>query len=145
MSDPQAIQILLVEDSPGDVSLTREAFRAARAANELHVVEDGEAALRFLRGQEPYADSPRPDLVLLDLNLPRLSGREVLEEMKADRALASIPAVVLTTSSDDVDVRGAYRNQAAGFVTKPVVFEEFLATISSIEGFWLSVVKYPAR
>ena len=139
----EPVQILLVEDSPADVSLTTEALRATRVANDLAVVGDGDAALAYLRRQDPFADAPRPDLVLLDLNLPRRSGQEVLAEMKQDEALRSIPVVVLTTSARDADVRAAYRGQAAGFVTKPVALDDFLQAIAAIEGFWLSVVRYP--
>lgn len=140
---PVPVQILLVEDSPGDVNLTKEALRSARVANELHVVGDGEAALRFLRGQDPYAGVPRPDLVLLDLNLPRKDGREVLEDVKADPELRSIPIIVLTTSSDEMDILQSYRLHANAYVTKPVGFAEFLEALRYIEGFWLEIVKLP--
>jgi len=139
----EPIQILLVEDSPGDISLTIEAFRGARVANQLSVVRDGEAAMAFLRGEPPYGESPRPNLVLLDLNLPLKDGREVLAEMKDDEHLSSIPVVILTTSADNGDITGAYHNQAAGFVTKPVEFDDFLSTVRSIESFWLSIVRFP--
>lgn len=138
-----AVQILLVEDSPGDVNLTKEALRSARVANELHVVEDGEAALRFLRGEDPYRDAPRPDLVLLDLNLPRKDGREVLEDVKADPALRTIPVIVLTTSSDEADIVESYRLHANAYVTKPVGFAEFLEALKYLEGFWLEIVRLP--
>jgi chemotaxis family two-component system response regulator Rcp1 len=141
----QPIQILLVEDSPGDVNLTTEALKSARVANELHVVGDGEAAMRFVRAEPPYEHALRPDLVLLDLNLPLMDGREVLAEMKADPDLAAIPVIVLTTSVDEIDVLEAYRLHANSYVTKPVHFNAFLEAISSIEDFWLSIVRLPPR
>jgi CheY-like chemotaxis protein len=140
---PEPVQILLVEDSPGDVSLTREAMLAARVANELHVVGDGEAALAYLRAGPGYESRPRPDLVLLDLNLPRKGGREVLQEMKSDPELKHIPVIVLTTSEDEADVLQSYRLHANAYVTKPVAFTEFLETLQQLEGFWLHVVRLP--
>ena len=140
-----SVQILLVEDSPGDVNLTREAMRSARVANELHVVEDGEAAMRFLRKEDPYADVPTPDLVLLDLNLPRKDGREVLDEVKADPQLRTIPIIVLTTSSDEVDILQSYRLHANAYVTKPVGFSDFLEALKHLEGFWLEIVRLPKK
>ena len=139
------VQILLVEDSPGDVNLTREALRSARVANELHVVEDGEAAMRFLRREDPYADVPTPDLVLLDLNLPRKDGREVLDEVKADPQLRTIPIIVLTTSADEADILQSYRLHANAFVTKPVGFSDFLEALKHLEGFWLEIVRLPKK
>ena len=120
-----------------------EALRGARVANELSVVRDGEAAIAFLRGDPPYDGAAPPNMVLLDLNLPLKDGREVLAEMKGDERLRSIPVVILTTSADNGDVADAYRNQAAGFVTKPVDFDDFLSTVRSIESFWLSIVRFP--
>ena len=143
MIGPLPIQILLVEDSPGDVSLTRHALKRAKVANELNVVADGEEAMAYLRQQAPYEDSARPELVLLDLNLPRKDGREVLAEMKQDPDLSTIPVVVLTTSSDEADVLKAYQLHANSYVTKPVELEKFLEAVSSIEGFWLSIVRLP--
>ncbi|HVF74919.1 MAG TPA: response regulator [Acidimicrobiales bacterium] len=137
------IQILLVEDSPGDVALTTEALRDARIANDLHVVGDGESAIAFLRGEGDYAESPRPDLVLLDLNLPRKDGREVLAEIKSDEALRRIPVVVLTTSTAEVDILKSYDLHANCYISKPVDFTEFLGVVQSIEGFWLSIVRLP--
>ena len=146
MTEPGGtIRILLVEDSPADVSLTTEVLAEARVANDVAVVGDGDAALAYLRREGPYAGVPRPDLVLLDLNLPRRNGQEVLAEMKADEALRAIPVVVLTTSARDADVRAAYEHQAAGFVTKPVVLEDFLRAVAAIESFWLRAVRYPER
>jgi two-component system, chemotaxis family, response regulator Rcp1 len=136
-------QILLVEDSPGDVRLTREAMRDARMANELHVVGDGEAALDFLHRRGPYADTPRPDIVLLDLNLPRKDGREVLEEMKADDELRRIPVIVLTTSAAERDVLRSYDLHVNAFVTKPLDLDGFVQVVRSIESFWLSIVRLP--
>ena len=140
---PQPVQILLVEDSPGDVSLTREAMLAARVANELLVVGDGEAALSFLRAEPGYEERLRPDLVLLDLNLPLKGGREVLEEMKSDPGLKHIPVIVLTTSEDEADVLRSYQLHANAYVTKPVAFTAFLETLQRLEGFWLQVVRLP--
>jgi chemotaxis family two-component system response regulator Rcp1 len=137
------IEILLVEDSAGDIRLTTEALRRAKVANNLHVARDGEAAMAFLRRDVPYRDSPRPDLVLLDLNLPRKDGREVLAEIKADEELRRIPVVVLTTSSEEEDVLRAYELHANSYVTKPVDFGQFLKAVAAIEGFWLEVVRLP--
>jgi chemotaxis family two-component system response regulator Rcp1 len=141
----EPVQILLVEDSPGDVNLTREALRGAKIANELHVVGDGEAALAYLRQEGANAGSPRPHLVLLDLNLPRMDGRDVLAAMKADPSLKSIPVVVLTTSSAEVDVLKAYELHANSYVTKPVSFDEFITALRALEGFWLEIVRLPSR
>jgi len=138
-------EILLVEDSPGDARLTREALAEGKLKNVLHLVEDGEQALAFLRGEDGYADAPRPDLVLLDLNLPRVDGREVLAEMKADPDLKRIPVVVLTTSSADEDVLRAYELAANCYITKPVDLDKFLGVVRSIEEFWLTVVRLPGR
>lgn len=133
-------RILLVEDSPTDVELTREVI-----THDLDVVTDGEEALRFLRGEGERAGAARPDLVLLDLNLPRMSGLEVLRAMKEDPALVEIPVVVLTTSADEADVLGAYREHAASFITKPVDLEQFRKVAGEIEDYWLSVVRLPGR
>ncbi|HWI04784.1 MAG TPA: response regulator [Acidimicrobiales bacterium] len=143
MSGPLPIQILLVEDSPGDVSLTRHALKQAKVANELNVVADGEEAMAYLRQEAPYEEATRPELVLLDLNLPRKDGREVLAEMKQDADLSTIPVVVLTTSSDETDVLKAYQLHANSYVTKPVELDKFLEAVRSIEGFWLSIVRLP--
>jgi CheY-like chemotaxis protein len=139
------VQILLVEDSPGDVSLTREALQSARVANELNVVGDGEAALRYLRGEGEYVGSKTTNLVLLDLNLPKKNGREVLEEIKNDPALMHIPVIVLTTSADEEDILRSYQLHANAFVTKPVVFGEFVEALARLEGFWLQVVHLPGE
>lgn len=137
------IQILLVEDSPSDVAMTVAALREGRIANELYTVGDGEAAMQFLHREGSYGDSPRPDLILLDLNLPKKDGREVLEEVKVDDDLKTIPVVILTTSSAEADVLRSYQLHANAYVTKPVGFEAFLAAVRSIEGFWLSLVRLP--
>jgi CheY-like chemotaxis protein len=137
------VEILMVEDNPGDVRLTREALKEARIRNRLHAVSDGVEALAFLRRQGKYADAPRPRLVLLDLNLPRKSGRETLAEMKADPGLRRIPVVILTTSTDEQDILQSYDLHANCFITKPVDLDQFLIVVRSIEGFWLEVVQLP--
>jgi CheY-like chemotaxis protein len=137
------INILLVEDSPSDVAMTVAALREGRIANNMHVAEDGEVAMAFLRREPPHADAPRPDLIILDLNLPRKDGREVLEEMKGDDAFKCIPVVILTTSAEETDIFRSYKLHANAFVTKPVGFEPFLAAMREIEGFWLSLVRLP--
>lgn len=133
-------EILLVEDNPADVRLTQEALRDAKVTNRLHVVGDGELAMAFLRRQPPYQDAPRPDIMLLDLNLPKMDGREVLNAVKSDPELRRIPVIILTTSSDERDIFSAYDNHANGYVTKPVEFNDFAAALQSIEGFWLTIV-----
>jgi CheY-like chemotaxis protein len=138
-------QILLVEDSPGDVRLTREALRDAKICNELHVVRDGVSALAYLRGEGEHAGAPRPDIVLLDLNLPRKDGREVLEEMKADDELRRIPVIVLTTSVAEGDVLRSYDLHVNAYVTKPLDLDGFVAVVRSIESFWLSIVRLPSE
>jgi CheY-like chemotaxis protein len=137
------IEILLVEDNPGDVVLTEEALRDAKVRNHLSVAADGVEALAILRREGKHAGVPRPDLILLDLNLPRKSGREVLEEIKRDEALSSIPVVVLTTSQADQDILESYRLRANAYVTKPVDLEQFLRVVRSIEEFWLEIVRLP--
>jgi chemotaxis family two-component system response regulator Rcp1 len=137
------IEILLVEDSPGDVLLTREALRDAKICLNLQVAADGEEAMALLRREGKYATAPRPDLVLLDLNLPKKDGREVLQEIKADSSLAVIPVVILTTSASEVDILRSYQLHANCFVTKPVDLEQFLIVVKSIDNFWLTVVKLP--
>ena len=139
------IDILLVEDSAPDVRLTREALKEAKVLNNLHVVRDGVAALAFLRQQPPYAASPSPDLVLLDLNLPRKDGREVLAEMKQDQTLKRIPVVVLTTSRAEEDIVRSYDLHANAYVTKPVDLAQFLNVIRTFEEFWLAVVTLPPK
>jgi CheY-like chemotaxis protein len=139
------IEVLLVEDDPGDVMMTREAFQDYKLRNELHVVSDGAEAMAFLRQEGEYAGRPRPDLVLLDLNLPRMDGRQVLESIKSDPELASIPVVVLTTSENEDDVLRSYSLHANAYVTKPVDFEQFIRVIRQIDDFFVSVVRLPRR
>jgi two-component system, chemotaxis family, response regulator Rcp1 len=137
------IHILLVEDNPGDVRLTREALRGARVANDLQVVGDGEEAIEYLRRRGRYVDAPRPDIILLDLNLPRLDGREVLIDIKSDPDLAKIPIIVLTSSSAERDIQSAYELHANCYISKPVDFTEFIEAVRSLEGFWLRIVRLP--
>jgi chemotaxis family two-component system response regulator Rcp1 len=147
MSQPvhgDPIEILLVEDSPDDIVLTTEALKDGKVRNRVSVVEDGEEAMAFLRREGRHATAPRPDLILLDLNLPRKSGREVLAEVKQDPKLKRIPVVVMTTSSSEKDILQAYNCHANCYVTKPVDLDQFLGVIRSIESFWLTVVKLPA-
>jgi CheY-like chemotaxis protein len=141
----QPIEILLVEDNPGDVELTREALAGAKVCNSLNVVDDGAKALDFLGQKGEYAGKPRPDLILLDLNLPKKDGREVLTQIKADPSLAQIPVVVLTTSQAEEDILRAYKLHANCYITKPVDFKQFLVVVKAIEDFWLTVVKLPKR
>ncbi len=143
MSAPREIEVLLVEDDPGDVVLVREAFEDHKLRNRLHHVADGEEALRFLRGEGDHAGAPRPDLVLLDLNLPRKDGREVLREVKGDDHLRSIPVVVLTTSEAEEDVLRSYDLHANAYVSKPVDFERFIDVVRQIDDFFVSVVRLP--
>ena len=138
------IDILLVDDNPGDVRLTREALKEGKVRNELHVVQDGVEALAFLRRQGNYRDAIRPDLVLLDLNLPRKNGREVLAEIKADPDLRRIPVVILTTSQAETDIVKAYDLHANCYITKPVDLDQFLTVVQAIEDFWVTIVKLPA-
>ncbi|MBO2449118.1 response regulator [Actinomadura barringtoniae] len=140
---PRPIEVLLVEDDPGDVLLTTEAFEHNKVKNNLHVVNDGEQAMAFLRREDKYADSPRPDLILLDLNLPRKDGREVLEEIKGDAELRSVPVVVLTTSEADEDILRSYNLHANAYVTKPVDFDQFIQVVRQIDDFFVTVVKLP--
>ena len=137
------IEILLVEDNPGDIRLTQEGLKEGKIFYNLSVVEDGIEALAFLRHEGEYADAPRPDLILLDLNLPRKNGREVLQEIKSDPNLRRIPVVILTTSSAEVDIITTYNQHANCYITKPVDFEQFVNIVKSIENFWLTIVKLP--
>ncbi|MEJ2143222.1 MAG: response regulator [Gammaproteobacteria bacterium] len=139
------IRILLVEDNPGDVRLTREALKEAKVNNQLFVVEDGVEAMAFLRNEGEYADTPRPDLILLDLNLPKKDGREVLEEIKHDSELKRIPVVVLTTSRAEEDILKSYNLHANCYVTKPVDLDQFINIVKSIEDFWLTIVRLPSE
>jgi CheY-like chemotaxis protein len=137
------IEILLVEDSPGDVRLTIEALKKAKITNRLSVVADGVEAMAYLRKQGRYAGEPRPDVILLDLNLPKKDGREVLAEVKADAELKRIPVVILTTSGAEEDILRSYDLHANCYITKPVDFQQFMSVVKSIEDFWLAVVKLP--
>jgi CheY-like chemotaxis protein len=139
------IEVLLVEDDPGDVLMTQEAFEEHKVRNKLNVVSDGEEALAYLRREGQYADAPRPDLILLDLNLPKVDGREVLANIKDDADLRRIPVVVLTTSQADEDIVRSYSLHANAYVTKPVDFERFIAVVRQIDEFFVSVVKLPPR
>jgi CheY-like chemotaxis protein len=139
----KSIEILLVEDNPGDVRLTLEALKEGKVRNNLSVVADGVEALAFLRRQGKYTEAPRPDLILLDLNLPKKDGREVLGEIKLDEVLKRIPVVVLTTSRAEEDILKSYDLHANCYITKPVDLERFFTVVKSIEDFWLTVVKLP--
>jgi chemotaxis family two-component system response regulator Rcp1 len=137
------IEILLVEDNPGDVDLAREGLQEGKVRNNLHVVEDGEEAMAFLRRQGKYANAVRPDVILLDLNLPRKDGREVLAEVKADDILKHIPVVVLTTSRSEEDILKSYKLHANCYITKPLNFQRFIEVVRSIENFWFTIVSLP--
>jgi two-component system, chemotaxis family, response regulator Rcp1 len=137
------VEILLVEDSPGDIRLTQECMREAKVKNNLHVVTDGVDALSFLRRQGKYENAVRPDLVLLDLNLPKKDGREVLSEMKEDETLKRIPVVVLTISGAEEDILKSYNLHANCYIVKPIDLQQFFGVVKSIEDFWLSIVKLP--
>jgi two-component system, chemotaxis family, response regulator Rcp1 len=139
----RAIELLLVADREPDVQLTREALQEAKVKNRLWVVEDGVEAIEFLRQQNQYANFPRPDLILLDLNLPRKDGRQVLQEIKSDESLKRIPVVILTTSKSEEDVLRAYDLHANCYISKPVDFFRFMEVVKSIEDFWLTVVRLP--
>jgi two-component system, chemotaxis family, response regulator Rcp1 len=144
MNQPiKQVEILLVEDSPTDVLIAKEALSEAKLLNTIHVVEDGVLAIQFLRKEGRFADSPRPDLILLDLNLPRKNGREVLAEIKADDDLKSIPVIVLTTSQAEEDVLKSYSLHANCYIVKPVEFDSFVKAVQSIRYFWFSVVTLP--
>lgn len=138
-----AIDILLVEDNPGDIRLTREALRDSKIRNNLAVVEDGVEAMAYLRREGQYADSVRPDIILLDLNLPRMDGREVLREIKSDDTLKRIPVVILTTSESEDDILRSYDLHANCYIAKPVDFNRFITIVHTIENFWFSIVKLP--
>ncbi|MCR4437791.1 MAG: response regulator [bacterium] len=142
-SNARPIEILLVEDNPGDVRLTQEAFRENKIRNKLNVVNDGEQALAYLRRQGPYANAARPGLILLDLNLPRVDGREVLAQIKSDPELCHIPVVILTTSQAEEDIVKSYALHANCYISKPVDLQRFLEVVKEVEHFWLSVVNLP--
>lgn len=139
------IEVLLVEDSPGDVRLTREAFREANPLVRLHVALDGVEAMAFLQKEGDHADAPRPDLILLDLNLPKMDGREVLTRIKADESLKMIPTVILTTSDAETDIVRSYQLQANAYLTKPVQLDAFESLVKSLSDFWLTRVKLPQQ
>lgn len=139
------LEVLLIEDSPGDVRLTQEAFRDARAAINLHVAFDGVDAMEFLRGEGTHVGAPRPDFILLDLNLPRMDGREVLAHIKKDDSLRTIPTVILTTSEDEADIVKSYELQANCYLKKPIQFDEFEKLVKSINDFWLTTVRLPQQ
>lgn len=143
-SKSRTFEILLVEDNPADARLAREALKEGRTTNNLHVVEDGVAAMSFLRRQGGYADAPSPDLVLLDLNLPKKNGREVLQEIKQDERLRLIPVVVLSTSEAEEDIVRSYELHANCYVTKPADLDDYLAAVHQIDSFWLQIAKLPA-
>jgi chemotaxis family two-component system response regulator Rcp1 len=141
--EAMSFRVLLVDDNPGDVRLTQEAFKDAKVHLEMHVAGDGVEAMEFLLRQGRYAEAPRPDLILLDLNLPRMDGRQVLAEIKGHPTLKSIPVVILTTSASDADIERSYLLHANCYISKPVELEGFLTVVQSIDNFWLSVVKLP--
>lgn len=140
-----SVDILLVEDNPGDIRLTKEAFKEGRLNNNLHAVTDGVKAIEFLKQEGEFENAPRPDLILLDLNLPKKDGREVLEVIKADDNLKTIPVIILTTSSSDFDINRAYELHANCYITKPIDFDSFMDVILSIESFWLQLAKLPSK
>jgi CheY-like chemotaxis protein len=143
IADGRPAEVLLVEDSPGDVRLTREALKEGKVRNNLSVVSDGVEAMEFLRREGKYAQAPRPDIVLLDLNMPRKDGREVLAEMKSDESLKRIPVVILTTSEAEQDILKTYDLHANCYLTKPVDLEQFISIVKSVEDFWLTIVQLP--
>ena len=141
----RSVEVLLVEDSPGDVRLTQEVFRQARSSVNLHVATDGVEAMTFLRQEGPHATAPRPDIILLDLNLPRMDGREVLAQIKQDDSLKLIPTIILTTSEAEADVLKSYKLQANCYLSKPVELDAFERVVKSIDEFWLTQVKFASR
>ncbi len=143
-ANDRPIEILLVEDNPGDVRLTREAFKDSKIANNLSDVPDGDEAMAFMRREGKYQDAARPDLILLDLNLPKKSGREVLQEVKTDSTLRRIPVVVLSISVAREDIVASYEMNANCYITKPVDLEQFITTVNAIEDFWLTTVELPS-
>lgn len=145
MDNTSSVEILLVEDNPGDVRLTIEALKESKVCNNLNVVSDGMEAMAYLRREGQYANAPRPDLILLDLNLPGKDGREVLSEIKADEDLKCIPVVVLTTSAAEQDILRTYRLHANCYITKPVDLDQFIMIVQNIQDFWFSIVKLPSR
>ncbi len=145
VNNDKNIDILLVEDNPGDVRLTEEAFKEGKFNNNLSVVVDGLDAMSYLRKEGKYSDVARPDIILLDLNLPKKDGREVLKEIKSDQELKRIPVIVLTTSSAETDIHHTYGNYVNAYITKPVDLDQFIKVLGTIEEFWLNIVKLPER
>lgn len=143
--NPQLVNILLVEDNPGDVRLTKEALRDSKVLNQLNVVSDGVEAMAYLRKQGSHARAARPDLILLDLNLPKKDGRQVLEEIKTDANLKAIPVVILTSSKAEEDIAKSYAHHANCYVAKPIGLDAFVSAVKAIEDFWLSIVKLPPK
>ena len=141
----KAIEILLVEDNPGDIRLTQEVLKDGKICNNLSVVMDGEEAITFLKKAGKYKDAPTPEIILLDLNLPKKDGRQVLAEIKSDPQLKFIPVIVLTTSAAEQDILNTYANHANAYITKPVDFDQFMNVVRSIEDFWLTIVKLPPK
>lgn len=139
------VEILLVEDNEGDVGLIEEVLEETKIRNILHIAKDGAEAMLFLRGEGVFSGSPRPDIILLDLNLPKMDGREVLEEVKEDSNLKSIPIVILTTSGAEKDIHRAYELHANAYITKPLDFDQFISVIESIARFWLEIVRLPTK
>ncbi len=144
-SRTSAIEILLVEDNPGDQRLTQEALKEGKIRNNLYIVEDGQGAMDFLKKEGDFREMPRPDLILLDLNLPKMSGQEVLSRIKVDEELKTIPVVILTTSNADEDILKAYNLNANCYITKPVDFDQFITVVNKIQEFWFTIVKLPGE
>ncbi|MBI4563134.1 MAG: response regulator [Planctomycetes bacterium] len=145
MKNPQPIELLLVEDNPGDIRLTEEAWKESRSLYRLNVVSDGVEALAFLRKEGPYARTPRPDMIFMDLNLPKRDGRDVLQEIKSDPVLRYIPVIVMTTSNADQDVLKSYSLHANCYISKPLDIDRFIQVIRTIEEFWINIVTLPPR
>ena len=145
IGNPRPIEVLLVEDNPGDVELIREGFKSGKITNSLHVVTDGVEALTFLKKEGDYQDAPTPDLVLLDINLPKKNGHEVLKEIRADADLTLLPVVILTTSDREKDIFLSYKERVNAYVTKPVNAAEFIEAVQTIEDFWVTLVRLPAK
>ena len=143
--DSISIEILMIEDNPGDVRLTREVLKDAKVHNRLMAVKDGQEAMNYLYKNAPYADVSRPDLILLDLNLPRMSGLEILHKIKSDQGLKSIPVVILTSSQAEKDILAGYEGYANAYITKPVSLDQFSRIVQAIEGFWLEIVRLPKQ
>ena len=139
----KSVDILLVEDNPGDARLAQEGMKESKMLNKMHVVKDGVEAMAFLRHEGPYSDAPQPDLILLDLNLPKKDGREVLAEIKSDEDLKRIPVVILTTSRAEEDILKTYDHHANCYITKPIDFDQFMNVVNSIDTFWLNIVILP--